>query len=137
MLEERRRMRDPRIGEHHVEPSECRDHGLHEGLHLRGVTHVDADGDGLATSLPDFPGHGLGAIDLDISKRHQGALGLIVVMLVAVAQVHWKNGFFLNMSMTPGKGHGYEFNLALIGMALAVLVGGAGRYSVDRLIHAW
>jgi putative oxidoreductase len=65
------------------------------------------------------------------------ALGLVVVMLVAVAKVHWKNGFFLNMAMTPGKGHGYEFNLALIGMALAVLVGGAGRYSVDRLIHGW
>ncbi len=65
------------------------------------------------------------------------ALGLVIVMLVAVAKVHWKNGFFLNMSMTPGKGHGYEFNLALIGMALAVLVGGAGRYSVDRLIHGW
>ena len=65
------------------------------------------------------------------------ALGLVVVMLVAVAKVHWKNGFFLNMSMTPGKGHGYEFNLALIGMALAVLVGGAGRYSLDRLIHGW
>ncbi len=65
------------------------------------------------------------------------ALGLIMVMLVAVAKVHWTNGFFLNMSMTPGKGHGYEFNLALIGMALAVLVGGAGRYSVDRLIHGW
>lgn len=65
------------------------------------------------------------------------ALGLVMVMLVAVAKVHWTNGFFLNMSMTPGKGHGYEFNLALIGMALAVLVGGAGRYSVDRLIHGW
>ena len=65
------------------------------------------------------------------------ALGLVIVMLVAVAKVHWTNGFFLNMSMTPGKGHGYEFNLALIGMALAILVGGAGRYSLDRLIHGW
>jgi putative oxidoreductase len=65
------------------------------------------------------------------------ALGFVIVMLVAVAKVHWANGFFLNMSMTPGKGHGYEFNLALIGMALAVLVDGAGRYSVDRLIHGW
>ncbi len=34
-------------------------------------------------------------------------------------------------------GHGFEFNLALIGMALAVLVGGAGRVSVDRLINPW
>jgi putative oxidoreductase len=62
------------------------------------------------------------------------ALGLIVVMLVAIAKVHAKNGFFLNMSSTPGKGHGIEFNLALIGLALAVLIGGAGMLSIDRLI---
>lgn len=65
------------------------------------------------------------------------ALGLIVVMLVAISTVHWKNGFFLNWANAPGKGHGYEMNLALIGMALAVLVAGAGRFSVDRLIHPW
>ncbi len=65
------------------------------------------------------------------------ALGLIVVMLVAISTVHWKNGFFLNWANAPGKGHGYEMNLALIGMALAVLVAGAGRFSVDRLINPW
>lgn len=65
------------------------------------------------------------------------ALGLIVVMLVAVAKVHWANGFFLNMSLLPGKGHGYEFNWALIGMALALLVGGGGAKSLDRLILHW
>ena len=65
------------------------------------------------------------------------ALGLIVVMLVAISTVHWKNGFFLNWANAPGKGHGYEMNLALIGMALAVVVGGAGRFSVDRLINPW
>jgi putative oxidoreductase len=62
------------------------------------------------------------------------ALGLMVVMLVAIAKVHAPHGFFLNMSQTPGKGHGIEFNFALIGMALAVLVGGAGAASIDRLI---
>jgi len=65
------------------------------------------------------------------------ALGLLVVMLVAVAKVHWQNGFFLNMSLQPGKGHGFEFNWALIGMALALLVGGGGAKSVDRLILRW
>jgi len=34
-------------------------------------------------------------------------------MLVAIAKVHWPNGFFLNWSLEPGKGHGYEMNLAL------------------------
>jgi putative oxidoreductase len=65
------------------------------------------------------------------------AVGLIVVMLVAIATVHWRNGFFLNWSLEPGKGHGFEMNLALIGMALAVLVGGGGTLSLDRLIHPW
>jgi putative oxidoreductase len=65
------------------------------------------------------------------------ALGLLVVMIVAVAKVHWGNGFFLNMALQPGKGHGFEFNFALIGMALALLVGGGGAKSLDRVILRW
>jgi putative oxidoreductase len=62
------------------------------------------------------------------------ALGLIVVMLVAIGKVHARHGFFINFAQTPGKGHGFEFNLALIVMALSILIGGAGALSVDRLI---
>jgi len=65
------------------------------------------------------------------------ALGLIVVMLVAISKVHWPNGFFINWALEPGKGHGIEMNLALVGMALAVLAGGAGILSVDRVIATW
>jgi putative oxidoreductase len=62
------------------------------------------------------------------------ALGLIAIMLMAIAKVHGRHGFFLNFAMTPGKGHGYEFNLALIAMALSILIGGAGALSIDWLI---
>jgi len=62
------------------------------------------------------------------------AVGLILVMLVAIAKVHGRNGFFLNFALAPGKGHGYEFNLALIAMALSILIGGAGALSIDRLL---
>jgi putative oxidoreductase len=62
------------------------------------------------------------------------AFALVLVMLVAIVKVHARNGFFLNFAMTPGKGHGYEFNLALIAMALSILIGGAGALSIDRLI---
>ena len=65
------------------------------------------------------------------------AVGLIIVMLVAIAKVHAPNGFFINWSMTPGKGHGFEMNLALIAMALGVLFGGAGWLSIDRCIFPW
>jgi len=65
------------------------------------------------------------------------AVGLIIVMLVAIATVHWRNGFFINWSLEPGKQHGFEMNFALIGMALAVLVGGAGAWSIDRYLRSW
>jgi putative oxidoreductase len=55
------------------------------------------------------------------------ALALIVVMIVAVLTVHLKNGFF----NTNG---GYEFNLALAGMALTLLIVGAGAYSLDSTL---
>jgi putative oxidoreductase len=62
------------------------------------------------------------------------ALGIIVVMAVAIAKVHGRHGLFLNMTNAPGRGHGFEFNLALIAMALGILIGGAGVLSIDRLI---
>ena len=65
------------------------------------------------------------------------AVGLIIVMLVAIAKVHLPNGFFINWSLEAGKGHGFEMNLALIAMALAVLVGGAGAVSIDRALRPW
>jgi putative oxidoreductase len=52
-------------------------------------------------------------------------------MAVAMYKIHWVNGFFLNAS---GKGHGIEFTLALLGMALALVVTGGGQWSLDRLI---
>lgn len=62
------------------------------------------------------------------------ALGVAIVMLVAVYKVHWQNGFFLNWGLQPGKGHGFEMNLALIAMALALMIGGGGTLSIDRLL---
>lgn len=53
------------------------------------------------------------------------ALGIAVVMLNAVALVHFKNGFW------AGKG-GYEFNLVLLTVAVAVSATGPGRFSIDR-----
>src|SRR5919205_3071742 len=55
------------------------------------------------------------------------ALGIVVVMLNAVALVHFKNGFW------AGKG-GYEFNLVLLTVSVAVAATGPGRISVDRAL---
>lgn len=52
-------------------------------------------------------------------------------MVVATLQVHLPNGFFMNWANAPNVGHGIEYNLALIGAALALSITGGGRLSVD------
>jgi putative oxidoreductase len=64
------------------------------------------------------------------------ALAVAVVMVGAIVKVHWPHGFFVNWSLTPGKGHGYEANLALLAMAVACLIAGGGAWSLDRLLLA-
>jgi putative oxidoreductase len=59
------------------------------------------------------------------------AVGILCVMLGAVFTVHIKNGFFMNW-MGNQKGEGFEYHLLVIGICLALLVLGSGRYSVDR-----
>jgi putative oxidoreductase len=58
------------------------------------------------------------------------ALGLAVNMLVAM-RYHLANGFFMNWTGNQA-GEGFEFHLLLIGAAIALLIGGAGRWSLDR-----
>jgi putative oxidoreductase len=62
------------------------------------------------------------------------ATGIAAVMLVAIYKIHWANGFFMNMYCLPGHGHGIEYNIALLGMALYLLVAGGGRWCLDRLV---
>ena len=60
------------------------------------------------------------------------AIALIINMLVATWTVHLANGFFINWALTPGVGHGYEFNLVLIAALLSLCLTGAGAVSVDH-----
>ena len=63
------------------------------------------------------------------------ALGLTIAMIVAIYKVHLQNGFFLNWFNVPNMGHGIEYNLALIGLSLSLLVWGGGNLSVDQAIR--
>jgi putative oxidoreductase len=40
----------------------------------------------------------------------------------------------MNWYCTPGKGHGIEYNIALLGMALSLVFTGGGKWSLDRLL---
>lgn len=51
----------------------------------------------------------------------------LVIMFGAIAMVHGKNGFFLS-------DEGFEYNLALIGLLVPILLLGCGRYSIGRFL---
>ncbi|MBU5636695.1 DoxX family protein [Geomonas sp. Red69] len=61
------------------------------------------------------------------------ALVMGIEMAVAAILVHLHNGFFMNWSGKQA-GEGFEYHLLVLGMALALLIGGGGSWSLDRLI---
>lgn len=61
------------------------------------------------------------------------ALATGVNMLVAVVMVHFHNGFFMNWTGKQA-GEGFEYHLLVIGMALALVIQGAGCLSADRAL---
>ncbi|MHA3772417.1 DoxX family protein [Verrucomicrobiota bacterium sgz303538] len=68
---------------------------------------------------------GLGLIVGFLSRF--SAASLIVIMLGAIATVHGAKGFFLD------KG-GFEYNLALIGLLVPVLIAGPGRFAIGQYL---
>ena len=50
----------------------------------------------------------------------------VIAMLVAVFMVHWSNGFTAN--------GGYQWALLMAAAAFTLMMDGAGRYSVDRMM---
>ena len=55
------------------------------------------------------------------------AFGIVVTMATAIRLVHWQNGFF-------NHGRGYEFNLLLLTVPVALAMTGPGRLSLDRAL---
>ena len=116
-------------------------HGAQKALGLFG-------GPGYSGTMAMFTSQGMPAAlaFLVILGESAGSLGLIVgflsriagfgiscIMLGAIAMVHLPNGFFMNWSGKQA-GEGFEYHILALGMALAVLVGGGGKSSVDRAI---
>lgn len=64
------------------------------------------------------------------------AFGIATVMTVAIFAGHASNGFFMNW-MGNQKGEGFEYHLLAIGLALVVMIQGAGKASLDGLIASY
>jgi len=64
------------------------------------------------------------------------AASFIVIMLGAIMTVHLPQGFFMNW-FGQQTGEGFEFHLLVIGMSLALLVVGGGKWALDGVIARW
>lgn len=115
-------------------------HGLQKALGLFG-------GNGYSATVGFFESMGIPSIIaiLIILAESAGAIGLIVgflsrfcalgltlVMIGAVYMVHLQNGFFMNWFGNQ-QGEGFEYHILAAGLALVVLIGGSGRWSIDSI----
>jgi len=61
------------------------------------------------------------------------ALGVGVTMTVAALMGHVHNGFFMNwFGNQPGEG--FEYHILAVTIALAIVIKGGGKWSLDRLL---
>jgi putative oxidoreductase len=117
-------------------------HGMQKALGLFG-------GYGFAGTVGFFESMGMPFIlaTLVILAEFVGSLGLIAgigtrfmafALFVEMTGAmilggHIHNGFFMNWMGTQ-KGEGIEYFIMVLGIALAVLIGGSGKFSFDNLI---
>lgn len=113
-------------------------HGLQKLLGMFG-------GGGFSNTVEFFTSTGMPAIVaiLIIIGESFGAISLIVgflarfsaaaitlIMLGAIAMVHFQHGFFMNWFGNQ-EGEGFEYHLLAIGLGLIVMLTGAGKTSID------
>ena len=61
------------------------------------------------------------------------AFGIATNMVVAVFMVHLPYGFFMNW-FGKQEGEGFEFHILAIALALAIMIRGGGKWSIDGII---
>jgi putative oxidoreductase len=109
--------------------------GAFGGPGLTAMVQPPPDGMGLLgypVTIGEFFG-GLGLIVGFLTRF--SAASLIVIMLGAIFLVHGQHGFFLGQGPESTLATaGFEYNLALIGLLLPVLIAGPGRFSIGRFL---
>ncbi len=117
-------------------------HGAQKALGMFGGGGFAATMQGMSQGMgiPSF------VVLLIIASEFLGSMGLILgvatrfcafgtfsIMTGAIFMVHLPNGFFMNWFGNQA-GEGFEYHLLAIGMAVALMIAGGGRWSVDRFL---
>ena len=61
------------------------------------------------------------------------SIAIVVIFIGTIFTAHIGNGFFMNWYGTQ-KGEGFEYALLVIGLSIATLINGSGKYSIDNII---
>src|SRR5438128_2050650 len=96
-----------------------------------GVVHIPAVFAFLAIAAVFFGGLGL---IFGLFTR-VASFGVLCNMIVAIAMVHGRFGFWMNWTGTQ-KGEGFEYHLLLIAASAFLMIRGAGAASVDRRLSS-
>jgi len=94
-----------------------------------GVMHIPVLFAFLAITAEFFGGLGL---ILGFLTRI-AALGIFSNMVVAIAMVHHRFGFFMNWTGAQ-KGEGFEYHLLVLAITAFLMIRGAGAVSIDRVL---
>lgn len=62
------------------------------------------------------------------------AAGVAMIMLGAIAMVHWQIGFPMNWTSQQA-GEGFEYHLLALGLAIPLILYGGGKFSVDQIVE--
>src|SRR5262245_22571248 len=100
--------------------------GTIELFHQLGFSTVLA----VLVTIGEFFG-GLGLLVGCLSRVAAGGIG--VIMLGAIVTVHWPYGFFMNWAGDKAR-EGFEFHILAIGLAIAIMILGGGKWSIDRVL---
>ncbi|WP_445452440.1 DoxX family protein [Flavobacterium sp. 25HG05S-40] len=76
----------------------------------------------------------LGAISLILGFASRIWSMLMIILFIGIIfTYHSDNGFFMNWFGNQ-KGEGYEYHLLIIGLSIAILLNGSGKYSIDSIL---
>ena len=62
------------------------------------------------------------------------AMLFMIVMIAAIITTNFQHGFFMNWFGNQ-KGEGYEYHLLMIGICIALMFTGGGRWSLDQVFQ--
>ena len=111
--------------------------GWFGGFGYDGTMHYFTDTVGVpyAIGLLIILGESFGALALVLGLFGRFmSLGIFIIMAGAMYFDHAQNGFYMNWFGNRAGGEGYEFDLLVFGLSLAIIINGSGVFSLDHFI---